>query len=322
MNRNYVSSTYLEKLKDEFIEFLYIRDNTISERTVERYENDLIYFFNNSVSGKVTIDSLNDMFNPIRLKGYFDKRKGSTARATITNLLDFFRHSHKISSDEYINASNELKKYAKKGNDDVDFLNKADIRMIFSDSIKFLEKDKEANIILPVICSLAYYHCFEQIHLQKLKRSDLKIDEGIIRNLRSDDDESNITLKWINLSDESKYYLSEYLKYIDRVGKRKGNLLYIDGQQADNKSINKMLSIFNERSFNKKQFSTKVHIQKLNRSGIFHSLVDTNGNSAINYFHLFGLKKNTQFEYALEKYLFEVNSMMAHMTSVSLVKGR
>ncbi|AIQ15018.1 hypothetical protein [Paenibacillus durus] len=302
------NNSFFNKVRLEFQEFLIIKEKGINEQTKERYLNDFDYYLSNYILEKVMIDDFYNIFNNLKLRDYFSKRKGSTARATITNLVDFFYNNLKLTPEQYLSIKKELRKYSKESNEKIDFLTKTDINFIFSSSVdyRFIDRDKEAKVIAPVIWSLAYHQVFEQTHILKLKITDLRLNEGLIRNLRSDED--GIILKWMNLDERCKEILQEYLNYRNSLKIKSDKLLIIEGKEATNGTINKMLNILNGRVENCNRISTNVHVQKFNRSRIYHALIDTNGHSAIDYIHLLGLKKNTQFDNALKQYLTDINT--------------
>lgn len=301
------NEAHISKIRLEYQEFLVIKKKGITIQTKERYLNDFDYYTNNYILDKVMVDDYYNFFNDLKLRDYFKKRKGATARATITNLADFFYSNVKLTPNQYLSIKNELKKYGKINKEDFDFLSKSDISFIFSDQIeyRFIDRDKEAKIVAPLIWSLAYHQVFEQIHILNLKMTDVKLDNGLIRNLRSDEDE--LTLKWMRLDDKCRELLYEYLKYRISLKIKSNKLLIIEGKEATNATINKMLSILNNRVENQNRISTNVHVQKLNRSRIYHALNETKGKDAIAYIHLLGLKRNTQFDNALKQYLTDIN---------------
>lgn len=134
--------------------------------------------------------------------------------------------------------------------------------------------------------------------------TDVNLKEGIIRNLSSDED--GLILKWIKLEDRCREILKKHIDYRSSLQIKSDKLLIIEGKEASNLTINKMLGILNGRTKNCKRISTKVHVQKLNRSRIYHSLLDMSGRCAIDYIHLLGLKKNKQFDNALIQYFTDV----------------
>lgn len=87
------------------------------------------------------------------------------------------------------------------------------------------------------------------------------------------------------------------------------DFLIINGTKADTNSINSVLGVL-KRQENVKCIGTTVDLQKLIRSKIYNSLVESQGTELISYFHIVGLNKATQLEAALRKYLIEVNPKM------------
>ncbi|WP_155986970.1 hypothetical protein [Paenibacillus durus] len=307
MNRNF-NSSFIYKVRLEFQEFLRMKERAINEQTKKRYLSDFDFYMNYYILDKVMIDDYFNIFNDLKLRHYFSRRKSSTARATIVNMVDFFYSNLKLTSGQNLSIKKELSKYGKETNEEVDFLTNLDINFIFSSAVeyRFMERDKEAKLVAPVIWSLAYHQVFEQNHILKLKTTDLNLITGEIRNLRSDND--SLILKWMTLEEKSKEILSEYIDYRNTMQIKSDKLLIIEGKEANNITINKMLNILNNRIENSNKISTKVHVQKLNRTRIYHSLLDTNGQSTIDFLRLIGLKKNTQFDNALKQYLTDLNT--------------
>lgn len=299
-------------ITNDFLIFLQLRNKGISEETRAHYLRDLKYYISNYFEGSMLFDSYNDLFDKLKISSYLQNRKGATAKAALSNLLEFYLHTRRISPSDYLEIKKEIKSYVITGNDDLDFLSIDDIKFIFSKSVefRFYDRDEEARIIAPLIWSLAYYQLFEQKHIQSLSWEDINLDKKIIRNIRSKND--SLVEDWISLDETTISALQVYLDYFGNKVKKSTFLIYISGKPANNVGINKMLAILNNRVENSRKLSTSVNIQKLNRSRILHDLQASNGENLMFYFRVLGNKRNKQLENAINEYLLQVRSKRAY----------
>lgn len=84
------------------------------------------------------VDDYASIFINIKLRDYLNKRKSSTARATIKNMVEFFFNSQKLTSDQNLLIQKELKTDKKEHTEEMDFLTK---RMLLSSSVILLSID-------------------------------------------------------------------------------------------------------------------------------------------------------------------------------------
>lgn len=299
-------------ITNDFLVFLQLRNKGISEETRKHYLGDLKYYITNYFERSMLFESYNDLFDKLKISSYLKSRKGATAKAALSNLLEFYLHTKRISPSDYLDIKKEIKSYVITGNDELDFMSIEDIKFIFSKSVEFRfhDRDEEARIIAPLIWSLAYYALFEQKHIQSLSWRDIDLDKKIIRNIRSKSD--SLVEDWIALDETTISALQEYLDYFGNKVKKSASLIHIAGKPASNVGINKMLSILNGRVENSTKLSTNVNIQKLNRSRILHDLQASNGGSLMFYFRVLGNIRNKQLENAVNEYLLQVRSKRAY----------
>ncbi|WP_236339935.1 hypothetical protein [Paenibacillus plantiphilus] len=295
-------------ITSDFIVFLQLRNKGISEETQKHYLSDLKYYLTNYFENSTMFENYNDLFDGLKISNYLSKRTGATAKAALSNLLEYYLHTNRLFPQDYLNIKKEIKVFVSTGNDDLDFLSVEDIKFIFSKNVeyRFHDRDSEARITAPLIWSLAYHALFEQKHIQSLKWNDIYLEGRLIRNFRAKDD--SLAGDVIQLDEITIKAIQNYLDYFGSKVKNKETLIQINGKRASNVGINKMLAILNRRVENNNKLSTNVNIQKMNRSKILHDLQSSNGEQLFNYYKILGNRRNKQLENAINEYLLQVRS--------------
>ncbi|SCY80097.1 hypothetical protein SAMN05720606_109208 [Paenibacillus polysaccharolyticus] len=295
-------------ITSDFIVFLQLRNKGISDETRKHYLSDLRYYITNYFENSTMFDSYNDLFDRLKISDYLSKRTGATAKAALSNLLEYYLHTNRIPPHDYLQIKREIKSYVSSVNDELDFMSLEDVDFIFSKKVeyRFYDRDSEARIIAPLVWSLAYHALFEQKHIQSLTWNDVNLEGGIIRNIRGRDD--YLAEDVIKMDEITINAFRNYIDYFGTKIKRNEFLIHINGKKANNAGINKMLAILNGRVENSSKLSTNVNIQKLNRSKILHDLLSSNGERLINYYKILGNRRNKQLENALNEYLLQVRS--------------
>ncbi|WP_175400667.1 hypothetical protein, partial [Paenibacillus sp. KS1] len=258
-------------------------------------------------------DEYKDYFNKFALKHFHDRRKTATARYAISNLVEFFKVIEKLSATEYLNIKNELKNFQNIKEDANDFLIKEDIDYLLSFQYEFGKKRGiEDQLVAPLIIALSYYMLFEQSHISNLHISDVDLLNSKIKNIRVLHD--NIVKEWMPINSTVIELIKRYLDYRRQLGvlKDDDNLIILNGQKLNNRSINDVLNIFNDTKGNTDRLSSRVNLQKIIRTRILFDLVETKGHSLIDFYSIIGFNKDTQLRSATKEYLVRANSEMAY----------
>ncbi|MBT2289154.1 hypothetical protein J7E73_08410 [Paenibacillus albidus] len=288
-------------IRKDFIQFLNLKDRQITVNTQKRYLSDIQYYVDNYIETSLLINNFELFFNFQAVKNFLSKRRSSTARATLRNFLECLFTNKYIDATLHFEIQEFLKSLKKtKLEQQMVFLNESQLSFIFSDLIRFKDKESDANHLLPLILSLSYNCLFEQEHLMKLKWSDIDLNRKKIRNLRSDLDESIV--KWIEMDERTYRLINIYKDHYKTKISETDSFLYINGHPANNKTINAMLQIFKHKA-NLDILKTTIDIQRLYRSRMLIDLLQSEGRVAIDFIKIVGLKRNTQLEHALEEYL-------------------
>lgn len=295
----------------DFAKFLDIRNKGVSEKTKKQYLSDLNFYMKNYILDHVEIGDYKDIFAKYKVMNFLEIRKGATARAAITNLLNFYYDHERLDSSSYLAIKKFIREYDPGEGEEIDFLLNDDISFIFSDDVKyrFPDRDQEATFVAPLIWALSYYCLFEQNHIYKLVMSDVDIKNKRIRNIRSNED--NLINEWVELNEVTLKLIKNYLKY-KKFSNQLDSFIMIAGKQANNASVNKMLSILNGRMENRNRLSTSVNLQKIVRTKILFDLEESQGSKLMNFVRIIGIEKNTQLDNAIRQYLLKANSMKAN----------
>ncbi len=301
---NYYNSEQVNIIRLGFEKLL----NEKKIQSMDRYLSDFDYFVTRFIIGKVIEGDFDSFFSEHTIKSFLNYRSASTARATITNLIEYFFTNHSITLEQYFGYKGKIKYDKLSQKEDFSFLTKTQINNIFSSNIEFRfeKRDFEIKHIAPFVWSLCYFFGFEQKHLIELKLYDVMNNQ--IKNVRYYDD--YLVKKWIPMNDITCNYYNNYMEYRKTQSLKTDNLLVYRNSNLTNDAINKMFSILNNRRDNRQRIGTQVNAQKLNRSMALNFLLDSPKNNDITLYliHLFGMKKSTQLDNALREYFIIENA--------------
>ncbi|MBP2112514.1 hypothetical protein [Paenibacillus silagei] len=234
-----------------------------------------------------------------------EQRKSSTARAALRNLLECFKEKKRIDAAEYLLILKRIQQLVEKEEKKkMLFLSQDQINFLLSSRIKYTKKQKAYKDVLSATIALSYYFVFDQDLIFKLKNSDVDIENRRVRNLRADTD--NKACKWLLICDEAYEMLIPYI-LTRQNSSANAPFLYIRDVPANNSNINYLFSILKSKA-NYNYLQTTVDVRGIIRSRILNDLYRSEGKVAIDFLRIFGLKRSTQLENALEKFLTDVNS--------------
>ena len=288
-------------INKDYAMFLKTKERGLVPRVREQYLRDINNYVENYLEESALID-FNSFFAKHLIKRFLENRTGSTARAALTNFLELLCSAdlRKIDLESYFRIKETIQSVKKTPKEKLDFLTEEDINYIMHET-EFSIKQTEEKILTPLIFTLAYHMLFEQDHIYKLKRNDVKIEERKIRNLRHDYDES--VDKWIEMNLYSYNVIKKYCDQYD--GTLNAPFVIIKGAPANNQTVNKMLHGVYRSTKNRSKLTITVDVQKLIRSRVLIDLRNTQGQSLMKFFEIMGMKRNTQLENALHQYLQE-----------------
>ncbi|ASS95980.1 hypothetical protein BS1321_19960 [Peribacillus simplex NBRC 15720 = DSM 1321] len=270
--------------------------------TVSYYTKILEDYLHISVVGKVKKGDYSELFNGDRISKI--NRRSNSVRPTLLNLLEFL-YTDKFIEDEmlYLRLINNIKKVYTNDTEKTpikttEFLTPNEIRNLLSDKIEY--KTLEEEKLLPVITSLAFFCMYKQADIMKLKIDDIDIEKRVIRNIRRQDEESEL-IEWIYINDDSFPILKSYLDYRASLSVEVDELVIFEKKPITNQGINSVFGIL-KRNANKHLISEKsIHPELLNRSMMLYLLDSTNGEGIYDILML--QERNQQFEYAFNTFL-------------------
>ncbi|MGX5762960.1 hypothetical protein ACWKW1_24490 [Brevibacillus parabrevis] len=288
-------------IKKDFVLYLQTKERSLTPRVQDQYLRAINNYIENYIEESAIVD-YKSFFAKHLIKKFLENRTGSTARAVLTNFLEFLRDPDidKIDSDSYLRIKETLQSVKKTPKEKLDFLTEEDIDYIMHDTV-YSKKQNEEKLLTPLLVTFAYNMLFEQDHIYKLKWNDVDIKNRKIRNLRHDHDK--FVDKWMDIDDDSHSIIEKY--YNTFIGAPYDEFVIIKGEPANNQSVNKMLHGVFRSTKNRSKLTTTVDVQKLIRSRILIDLRSTEGKSLMKFYEKMGLKKNTQLENALHQYLQE-----------------
>lgn len=297
-------------IKTDFLKYLDKKEPAISLRTKQRYLSDINYYVQNYIKNSNVINELDKFFVLKDILSFLKLRRSSTARATITNFMDFlmeYGHLNKLKHIELIEYLKSLKQTIIEKQ--MVFFDDEKLSFLLNNQIFYNKNDSdEAKNILHLLLTLSYQLIFEQDHLIKLNWSDVDLKRKRIRNLRKD----SLAYEWIHIDDVLHQMLFHHRLRIKNIQSDTPVLTY-KGDRLDNKKINSLLSIL-KRKQNMNYLKSTTDIQKINRSRILQDLNNSKGISTIEIIKITGITKNTQFEHALEEYLLSEYSKLTSDT--------
>ncbi|OAB42098.1 hypothetical protein [Paenibacillus antarcticus] len=294
-------------IKIDFIKYLDNKENPISLRTKQRYLSDINYYVEHYIINSNVINGLDKFFVTRDILSFLNKRKSSTARATVMNFISFLKEYGHLTSIKYLELTDYLKSLRPTIIEkQMQFFTDEQLSFLLNNRIFYSKKDsEEARTLLPLLLILSSQLIFEQDHLIKLNWSDVDLDKKRIRNLRKD----SLAYEWINIDDALCQMLIEQRQKTNFITITTPVLTY-KGERLDNSKINSLLSIL-KRKYNLNILKTSTDIQKINRSRILQDLNNSKGATTIEIIKITGLTKNTQLEHALEEYLLNEYSKMS-----------
>lgn len=301
-----------EIIRKDFVQFLKLKDSSVSERTIQRYLSDIRYYAENYIDTTIIIKEkgFSVFFKKPEIKNFLSQRRSSTARASLKNFVEMTHENKLIADALYIEVLEYLKSLKKtKVEEQMEFLSERQLLFIQSDLIQYKEKYPEYKLLLPLIIGLSYNFLFEQEHLIRLKWSDIDLEKQQIRNLRNTLDRR--ALEWLSIPDT---IFSLFIVYRDlqKNIRKDATFLSFQDQPLKNGIVNSVLYTFKHKA-NKTNMDSSVDIQKIIRSRILKDLIETEGQATIDFIKILGLKRNTQLEHALEEFLlYEGSKQTSH----------
>lgn len=298
-----------ETIRIDFAKYLDLKDRVNTTETKKRYMDDLDDYIGKYLINRAMLEEYCDVFNKLDIHGFLKNRKSSTAKYALGNLLQFYHFNKKITDSDYLDIQNELKKHKSIKIYEADFLTEADINYVFNKLFVHETSKNEEYVLLKVIIVLSHQFMFEQKHIMNLKWEGIDFQSGVIRNPRSYDD--SLVSEWMNMDEQTFNTLKSYGKlYISTHGSIKPNSYFLEHKRDNINAINNILGIINDRAIFYNHISTRVGIQKLIRSKILIDLEQTSGAALMNYYRIFGCKKDTQLNTSIKEYLARDKSKM------------
>jgi len=281
------------------------RSKKISDVTVQRYRDDISFFIREYIVDKMMNGDYSSWFTPTILTDFFSNRKSNTAPSAVALLLDMLEQHGRLELKFTVQTKRKLTQYSSQPPEELNFLNKSDIKFIFGSSVDYNRNDIELSIVAPVIWFLSFCCMFEQTHIMKLKISDINMPGKFVRNIRADQDDT--LLKWIRVTDDKMFeLLQRYMEYRKTLTVKTDALILYKGKPP--KDLNKFFLVLRDRSKNSDKLSTTVNGQKLIRTRVLFSLIESKGEAAFDLIRIHGIKKNTQLDNALSEYMIIRNS--------------
>jgi hypothetical protein len=309
ISNNYFDEEDVRNMRKEVLEYLNSKDKKLSDDTVERYHDDIDGFLSEYVLGRIMKDDHASCFSSQILKHYFSKPRSNTVPTAIAILITQWEEQGRLELKFSLDIKRKLSKYVIFSDVELDFLNEKDIGFIFGNSVDYNRNDIEKKIISPVVYGLSFYCGLEQTHIKLLTLSDVNLKSKLIRNIRSDKDETLI--KWIKIKDDVLIEnLEKYIAYRSTLNLKTETFILFKGKPP--KDLNRFFLILRDRSRNSDNLSTTVDAQKLIRSGILLSLIKSDGMTAIEYIRIHGIEKNTQLNNAFIEYMKIRNSQESY----------
>ncbi|WP_256762423.1 hypothetical protein [Cohnella sp. WQ 127256] len=308
-NGNYFEEKDVRIIKEEVLDYINRKDRKLSVDTVQRYLDDIDFFLSEYILGKVMKGDHVSCLSSSVLKHYFSKPRSNTAPTAIAILITLWEEQGRLELKFSLDTKRKLSKYVVINVEELNFLEAKDIEFIFGNSVDFNPNDIEKKIIYPVIWGLCVYCGLEQSHIKLLTVSDINIPGKLIRNIRSDTDDTLI--KWIKINDDVLIEnLERYMTYRRTLDLKTETFILYKGKEP--KDLNKFFSMLRDRSRNSDNLSTTVDAQKLVRTGVLLALLRFEGKTAIEYIRIHGVQKSTQLNNALIEYMTIKNSQESY----------
>lgn len=270
----------------------------LNEGTRNQYRDIIAGFLRNIVLDKIELNNYQAFFSEENISAFREMRKSLIVRSALSRLLKYMISEGYIQKGFDFEFSVETKE---KRNDD--FLTLEEIRYIFTEAIF---KDKEEELTTKAMCALTCFCFYEQEQIKKLKRSDVLIEYGLIRNLRATEDDSTNTshlIKWIRLNDIARECLVNYLnEYRMKLDDDRPEFFISRGGPItnDTNGVNRYLE-FRKRKANREKIS-KINTQLLLSSTLLYWLTSTQGNALFKIMQIIE-SKNEQLQKAFRHFM-------------------
>lgn len=269
----------------------------IGARTRQQYMDIVKDYLLNEVLNKVSKENYEDIFQGEYISDFQKNfRKSIVARSALAKLKDYFVNIGVL--PKYFNF--EYEKLEHNHFDTFSMINKEQLDIIFSEEIAF--RTINEKYVTRCICALLYFCLFEQRHIMNLTRNDILLEERLVRNIRTDENENEELLKWIALNDFAYKYVSEYVEYAEKnsidISER---FIILENKPINNTTFNSCFQTFNLKKCNPLQMF-KLSGQKLNLSMIYYWLVSSEGKAMSTIIQMVGLS-NEQWKKAFKLYI-------------------
>ncbi len=286
----------VEFLRENFIEYAH---QNLSPKSCTQYIDIISEYLQSEVLHKIPKGEYDLIFDEIRVSKI--KRK-SLVRPALLKFLDFLCEEDFIDKMGKLRIQDKIKEIFKnspKSTSDLDFLTPQEINNLFSDKIKY--KNKEEELLIPLICALSFFCMFKQGDVLDITLDDIDISTKRIRNVRTKKGDSSL-IEWLELNEHTYFYLKEYLEYRKNLETDLNCLLICSGKPVDNPKISHLLDRL-KRKRNKELLGGKdVNQELLVRSMILYILTSTKGEGLYKIL-LENELKSTALKYALNEYI-------------------
>lgn len=272
--------------------------------TLSRYRIILDDYFQSNIIGKTEKDNYGAIFGVEKLS--LLKRKSNNVRPSLLNFLEFLYEETFVQRNDYFQFQDNIKKvFASEEiekESSIEFLTPNEVRLLFSDRLKFRNKHEEK--VLPLICCLSFFYMFKQSDVINLKVTDVDLEQLRIRNVRHDKNPDLV--EWLSINNTVLGYLKIYLSYRETLQSPVEKLLVLDGKPLDNPKINNMFGYFDRIEIRNMFGDKKVSQTMILQSMMLYMLTSTNGKAL--YQILLEQDSNVMLEHAFKEYLSVVHT--------------
>lgn len=252
------------------------------KQIIDSYLKWLIYVYN-SIEAR-------DVFKEKNIAKYREERKSIIVRSVHLKLLDYFVGVEEISKEESYPIKQIISDiyHEDKQIIAIKFLTKNEVDDLFH---KVIYKDDTEKLQAQIIFMLSFYLFLEQKDIAALKIQDYIQDKSLLKNSIVAKD--GYEKQWLTIPPMLKEIIDKYLNDIPEPDTNEIYLLSKSSKPFENGDFNRICSRTktNINSVNFREGYFPVNVQMLIKSGLLHSLQETNGSSL---FHIISVCSYTQ----------------------------
>lgn len=286
----------IEILRESFIEYAH---QNLAPNSCSQYIDVISDYLQTEILNKTPKNEYDSIFDEIRASKI--KRK-SLVRPALLKFSDFLYDEKFIDKIGHLRIQDKIKEIfpnTPKSDSEHDFLTPHEINNLFSDKIKY--KNKEEELLVPLICALSFFCMFKQGDVLEITLADIDTSKRQIRNVRINKANSHL-VEWLELDERTYFYLEKYLEYRSNLHTDSQCLLICAGVPVDNPKISNLFSSL-KRKENIELLGGKVINQELLiRSMMLYILTSTNGQGLYKIL-LENELKSSALKYALDEYI-------------------